>query len=333
MATRRGVLAGLAGVALLRGTVAAAARGAGAGSQEPAPGRARGNPPTGIEVPPGACDCHTHVIGDPRRFPMAASRTYTPQQASVEDLRALHRALGIERVVIVQPSVYGTDNACTLDALRQIGPSARGIAVVDDRAPASALDEMEAAGIRGIRINLATAGQTDPDVARRRLEAAVQRIGGRRWHIQMYATLPVISAIRAQLEACPVPLVFDHFGGARAAGGTDQPGFDVLLDLIASNRAWVKMSAPYRGSSLRPAYADMGPLATALVARNRRRVLWGSDWPHPDTSAAAGRSPRDVSPHLPIDDAAVLAQLPGWAGDRATLKTILVDNPAALYGF
>lgn len=318
MLSRREVLAVLASAAALRR----------AGPRPDHPASA-----PGFDVPAGACDCHTHVIGDPRRFPMAASRTYTPQQASVAELRALHRALGIERVVIVQPSVYGTDNACTLDALRQMGASARGIAVVDGTTPGGALDEMESAGIRGIRINMATAGQTDPDMARRRLDAAVRQVGSRRWHIQMYATLPVIAAVRPELAACPCPLVFDHFGGARAAGGVAQPGFDVLLDLMGAGRAWVKISAPYRGSSLAPSYADMGPLAAALVARNPRRVLWGSDWPHPDTSTVPGRSAGDVAPHLPIDDATVFSQLPAWAGSAATLKTILVDNPAALYGF
>jgi predicted TIM-barrel fold metal-dependent hydrolase len=236
-------------------------------------------------------------------------------------------------VVVVQPSVYGTDNACTLDGIRRLGPGARGIAVVDDNTPAAALDEMEAAGIRGIRINLATAGQTDPDVARKRLDAAVQRIGSRKWHIQMYATLPVISAIRAQVAAAPVPIVFDHFGGAQAAGGVAQEGFDVLLDLVRTGRAHVKVSAPYRGSKQAPAFADMAPLAKALISANVQRVLWGTDWPHPDTSTVPGRTAMDVSPHRQVDDGLVLNQLAVWAPDPAMRRTILVDNPAALYHF
>jgi predicted TIM-barrel fold metal-dependent hydrolase len=284
-------------------------------------------------MPAGACDCHTHIIGDPRRFPFAAARTYTPEQGSVEDLQALHRALHIDRVVIVQPSVYGTDNACTLDGIRRLGAGARGIAVVDDKTPAAALDDMEAAGIRGIRINLATAGQTDPDVARKRLDAAVQRIGSRRWHIQMYATLPVIAAIRAQVAAAPVPIVFDHFGGAQAAGGVAQQGFDVLLDLVRTGRVYVKTSAPYRGSKQAPGFSDMAPLAKALIAANVQRVLWGTDWPHPDTSTIPGRTATDVSPHRHVDDGLVLSQLAAWAPDPATRRTILVDNPAALYRF
>src|SRR3954469_13734731 len=154
-----------------------------------------------FDVPDGACDCHTHVFGDPRQFAFAAGRTYTPEPASVDQMRALHRALHTTRVVIVQPSVYGTDNACTLDALRQLGPAARGIAVVDDKTSPAVLDEMDAAGIRGLRINMATAGQTDPGLARQRFTSAVQRIASRKWHIQMYATLPVIAAIHADVAS------------------------------------------------------------------------------------------------------------------------------------
>jgi predicted TIM-barrel fold metal-dependent hydrolase len=175
-------------------------------------------------VPPGACDCHTHIFGDPRRFPFAANRTYTPEPASVEEIRKLHRALHTSRTVIVQPSVYGTDNGCTLDAIKQLGSNARGIAVIDDQTPDATLDEMDHAGIRGIRVNLATAGQTDPDLARRRFEAAVKRIGKRKWHVQMYTQLSVIGAMHQDIAASSVPVVFDHFGGAQAAGGPSQPG-------------------------------------------------------------------------------------------------------------
>src|SRR5689334_16070074 len=181
-----------------------------------------------FSVPAGACDCHTHVFGDPSRFPFATGRTYTPESASVDEMRRLHRALHTTRVVIVQPSVYGTDNRCTIDAIKQLGPGARGIAVIDEQTSDAALDEMDQAGIRGIRINLATVGQTDPDLGKRRFDAAVARIGSRRWHIQMYTQLSVIAAMAGQLDASPVPVVFDHFGGAQAAPGVSQAGFDVL---------------------------------------------------------------------------------------------------------
>jgi predicted TIM-barrel fold metal-dependent hydrolase len=284
-----------------------------------------------FKVPGDACDCHTHVFGDPARFPFAAGRTYTPEPASVAEMRKLHAALHTTRVVIVQPSVYGTDNACTLDAIRQLAPHARGVAVIDERTSDAALDEMHQAGIRGIRINLATVGQNDPEVGRRRLTAAIARVRTRGWHIQMYTQLPVISALRNEVTDSPVPIVFDHFGGAQAGGGLSQPGFEVLLDLVRRGRVYVKVSAPYRGSASAPDYADMAPLAKALIAANLRRILWGTDWPHPDTTP--GRPPTEISPLRQIDDGRVMNQLAVWAPDPKARKTILVDNPVALYGF
>jgi predicted TIM-barrel fold metal-dependent hydrolase len=289
--------------------------------------------PVAFAVPAGACDCHTHVFGDPQRFPFAAGRTYTPETASVGEMRALHRALHTTRVVVVQPSVYGTDNSCTLDAIHQLGQQARGIAVIDDRTPSAALDEMNGRGIRGVRINLATTGQTDPDVGRRRFEAAVARLERRPWHIQIYTQLSVIEAMHKELAASPVPVVFDHFGGAQGSAGTTQPGFDLLLDLVRSGRAYVKLSAPYRGSAKEPDYADMAPLARALIRANIRRILWGTDWPHPDTAQGAGRKPTDVSPLRQIDDGRVFNQLAVWAPTAAERSAILVDNPRELYGF
>ena len=282
-------------------------------------------------VPAGACDCHTHIFGDPQRFPFAAGRTYTPEAASVAEMRALHRALRTTRVVIVQPSVYGTDNGCTLDAIRQLAPNARGIAVIDDSTSDAALDDMHHGGIRGIRINLATVGQTDPELGKRRFDAAVARIGKRKWHIQMFTQLSVIAAMQKEIASSPVPVVFDHFGGAQASGGTSQPGFDVLLDLVRAGHAYVKVSAPYRGSTSAPDFADMGPLAKALIAANVRRILWGTDWPHPDT--AAGKQPTEISPLRQIDDGRLFDQFATWAGKAEERKVILVENPQSLYGF
>jgi len=287
--------------------------------------------PVNFSVPPNACDCHTHIFGDAQRFPFVAGRTYTPETASVGEMRALHRALHTTRVVIVQPSVYGTDNSCTLDAIRQLGPNARGVAVIDESTSDAALDEMHRGGIRGIRINLATAGQTDPEQGRRRFDAAVARVRNRKWHIQMYTQLSVIAALQKEIAASPVPVVFDHFGGAQASSGMSQAGFDVLLDLVRTGRAYVKVSAPYRGSGRAPDFDDMAPLAKALIAANVRRILWGTDWPHPDT--ASGKQPTEISPLRQIDDGRVFNQFATWAGTAAGRKTILVENPQSLYGF
>jgi predicted TIM-barrel fold metal-dependent hydrolase len=289
--------------------------------------------PVNFDVPAGACDTHTHVFGDSRRFPFAAARNYTPESASVAEMRALHRALHTDRVVIVHPSVYGTDNACTLDGMKQLGSIARGIAVIDEKTPEAALDEMDRAGIRGIRINLETSGQSDPAVARQRFQEAVDRIKRRsQWHIQIYTRLSVIEGIKDQVMAAPMPVVFDHFGGAQAALGASQPGFESLLNLVRKGKAYVKISAPYRSSTQAPDYADVAPLAKALIAANPQRMLWGSDWPHP-APPVARRPVTDISPLWQIDDGRVMNQLPVWAPNPALRKTILVENPAKLYGF
>lgn len=287
--------------------------------------------PVNFDVPAGSCDCHAHIFGDPRRFPFSSSRGYTPEPASVQEMRLLHRALHTDRAVVVNPSVYGTDNSCTLDAVKQLGPSARAIAVIDDKTPEAALDEMDRAGVRGIRINLETSGQGDPAVARQRFQAGVERIKGRKhWHIQVYARLSVIEGAVDLIKAAPMPVVCDHFGGAKAALGVAQPGFETLLKLLRSGKAYVKISGAYRSSTLAPDYPDVAPLAKALIAENPQRVLWGTDWPHP--SQVPGRR-MEVSPLLQIDDGRLFNQLAVWAPEAALRTTILVENPMKLYGF
>jgi predicted TIM-barrel fold metal-dependent hydrolase len=279
-----------------------------------------------FEVPAHACDCHTHIFGDPAKFPMSPSRTYTPEPALPEEMSALHRALGMERVVIVTPSVYGTDNSATLFGIKARGATARGIAVIDEDPRASELDAMGRAGIRGIRLNLATAGPTDPAVGRRRFQAAVKIMSGRGWHIQIYAGLAVVAGIKDLVLDSPVPVVFDHFGGLRAALGLEQPGFADLVEMVRSGQAYVKISGAYRASTRAPDYPDVAPFARALIAANADRVVWGTDWPHPDSTLRTGR-------RLPIDDLHLLSQLAVWAPEAAIRKKILADNPARLYGF
>jgi predicted TIM-barrel fold metal-dependent hydrolase len=287
--------------------------------------------PVNFAVPEGACDCHVHTF-DPQHFPYSRSRPYTPEPVSVGELRSLHKALHMTRVIVVQTTVYGTDNAGVLDTMKQLGPRARGVAVIDEKTPESALDEMDRAGIRGMRLNLETAGETDPEIGRKRFQTAVERIKNRKWHIQIYARLSVIEGIKDEVAAAPMPVVFDHFGGAQAPPGAEQPGFKSLLDLIKTGKAYVKISAPYRSSTIAPDFPDVAPIAKALVAANPQRILWGSDWPHPGTPVP-GRSNSEITPFFQIDDGRILNLLPLWVPDAATRKTILVENPATLYGF
>src|SRR6266576_6808803 len=216
---RRFMAASIAGGALLR------SRSGFARAAQPAT-------PVSFEVPRGACDCHTHIHGDPGKFPFFPGRVYTPEMALPEEMAALHRALRMQRVVIVTPSVYGTDNSATLFGMRARGSDARGVAVIDDKTPESELDAMGRAGVCGIRLNLSTGGTNDPAVGRQRLQRAIERVKGRNWHVQMNTNLAMVAAIKDLVAASPVPVVFDHFANAREKRGVRQPGFADLADLV-----------------------------------------------------------------------------------------------------
>jgi len=262
------------------------------------------------------CDCHVHVFGPVGRFPFSGDRKYTPPEALVGQLRAHLRALGLERVVIVQPSPYGTDNSCTIDSLIELGSRARGIAVIDNT---SNLEQLHEAGIRGVRVNLETAGERDPAVARRRLGEMAARVAPLGWHVQVFADFSLINELQTVIEALPVPLAIDHFGLARS-----RDDCDVLLSLLERGNVYVKLSAPHRLT------IDATPLARALIAARPDRLLWGSDWPHPP---GGRRSPGQVQPFDAIDDARALQRLAEWAPDANSLEKILVENPARLYDF
>lgn len=289
--------------------------------------------PLNFEVPPGACDCHAHIHPDPEKFPFFAGRVYTPELASPEEMSELHKALRMERVVIVTPSIYGPDNSATLFGMTARGATARGVAVIDDKTSESDLDTMGKAGFRGVRLNLATGGTSDPNVGRQRFQTAVERMKNRGWHIQMYTNLAMISAIKDLVASSPVPLVFDHFGGAQATHGVEQPGFMDLLELVKSGKAYVKISGAYRASKVGPDYPDVAPMAEALIGTNPDRIVWGTDWPHPDSVTPPGKQITDVTPLFQIDDGRLLNQLAVWEPDAGIRKKILVDNPAKLYGF
>src|SRR5215469_6837062 len=310
MLTRRGLLLAsiAAGVSMTNRDVLAKA--------------AQPSTPVNFDVPAGACDCHTHIHADPEKFPFYAGRVYTPEPASPEEMSALHKALHIERVVIVTPSVYGPNNSATLFGIAARGATARGVAVIDDKTSESDLDALQQAGFRGIRLNLATGGINDPNVGRARFTAAVERMKARGWHVQLFTSLAMISAIKDLAAASPVPAVFDHFGGAEAALGVEQPGFSDLLDLVKSCRAYVKISGAYRASKQAPDYPDVVPLAKALIAANPDRIIWGTDWPHPDSVTRPGHKVTDVTPLIQIDDGRILNQLPVWAPDAAVRKKI-----------
>ena len=283
-----------------------------------------------FDVPAGACDCHTHIHGDPAQFPFFAGRVYTPEMALPEEMAALHKALHIQRVVIVTPSVYGTDNSATIYGMKARGNDARGVAVIGDKTTDAEIDNLVRLGFKGIRLNLSTGGTNDPSEGRRRFLAAAERVKNRNWHIQINTTLPMIAAMKDTLAASPVPLVFDHYGNAKEELGVQQPGFSDLVDLVRSGKAYVKISVT---AGPRQNYGYFTPLAQMLIAANGDRILWGTNWPHPNSTTPPGRKPTDLTPLWKVDDGLVLNLLPVWAPDAATRKKILVDNPAKLYEF
>jgi predicted TIM-barrel fold metal-dependent hydrolase len=280
-----------------------------------------------FDVPAGACDCHTHIHGDPARFPWFPGRTYTPEMALPEEMTALHNALKIDRVVIVTPSVYGTDNSATIYGMEARGKNARGVAVIDAKSTDGELDRLAALGFKGVRLNLSTAGISDPKVVTERFLATAERVKSRNWHIQLNTTLPVIAALKDAFAASPVTLVFDHFGNANEELGVGQPGFVDLVNLVKSGKAYVKISVT---AGPRANYGYFTPLAQMLISANVDRILWGTNWPHPNS---VDGSTAKVTPLWQVDDGLVLNLLPVWAPDVAIRKKILVDNPVQLYEF
>lgn len=268
-----------------------------------------------LKAPPGLCDCHMHIY-EPR-FPVRPGAA-TPPVAPVSEYLRLRARLGIERTVVVQPNAYGTDNRCTLEAIAAIGPSARGVAVVDQTVTDAELKRLTDAGIRAVRF-LMFGGVLGWDI----LEEMARRVHKFGWHINLQFDGRDFPARVALIERLPCEVVIDHVGKFIEPVPVGHESFQALLRLVAKGRYWVKLSAPYEVSKLGPPhYADVGALAKALVKAAPERMLWASNWPHP--SAPAGKLP---------DDADLLDLLLDWAPDEATRRRIMVDNPAHLYGF
>jgi predicted TIM-barrel fold metal-dependent hydrolase len=285
-------------------------------------------------VPPNSCDCHVHVF-DPAIQSYAERRIYTPPTATIDELLQLQKSLQLDRVVIVQPSVYRDDNKLTLEATKRLGARARAVAVIGPSTTRTEIDEMHAAGVRGVRLNLETnvAGKFDADGAKALLDKTAKQLDGRGWHVQFYTRLDTIAALKDTFSQVPFPLVFDHFGRAKAADGPEQPHFDALLDLVKNGHAYVKISGAYRCSTKGPDFLDVKPLAEALVKANPERLVWGSDWPHPNSDAGRHKPLSEIAEPFSIDDGIVFNQIAKWIPDAAVRKKILVDNAARLYDF
>ncbi|WP_085026371.1 amidohydrolase family protein [Ensifer aridi] len=270
-----------------------------------------------FKAPPNSCDAHFHIYNS--KFPAAANASLLPPDASVGDYRRLKERLGFERSVIVQPSTYGTDNSCLLEALAELGDVARGIAVVDTSVTDAELKRLDAAGIRGIRFNLGRAGATTVDM----IEPLSKRVADLGWHIQVHMKGDDIAEHAALFQNLPVITVFDHLGRIPQPAGKAHPAFKVLADLIEKGRTYTKLSSIYQDTLIGPpTYQDMGEIAKAYLALAPDRVLWASDWPHP-SPGKAGKP----------DDALLMDLCAEWSGDNPTRQKIFVENAASLYGF
>lgn len=269
--------------------------------------------------PPLACDAHCHVFGPAHIFPYADDRSYTPPDAPFEDFVRLQRILGLERAVIVQASCHGTDNRATLDAVARSNGRFRGVAIVDETFGDEDYARLHDGGIRAVRFNFVRHLGGRPDMAVfRRVVARLKELG---WHLILHFDAGDIVELRDLLGTLPAPYVIDHMGRVKAGDGLDQPPFRALLDLMRDERCWVKVCGAERVSSAGPPFADAVPFAQALIAAAPDRVLWGTDWPHPN-----------IARHMP-NDGDLVDLLPCMMPDESVRRRILVDNPARLYGF
>ena len=286
-----------------------------------------------MEIPPLACDSHMHVFGPPDRYPGAPTRQYSPTEMPFAAYAPVARRLGLRRVVLVQPSAYGTDNRCLLDTLREQPGNTRGVVVLDPALPDAALDAMHALGVRGARLNLLSPRVPDVAAAQRMLEPVAARIGRLGWHIQIYADPDVVAPIAPLIRRLPVPVVLDHMAGVRDSQGVDAADFVALLDLLAAGGCWVKLSGADIVTRRDDDCTGAAPYLRALVAANPGRLVWGTDWPHLVHRSGAMGDAAPPAGYRPVDEAALLQLLAECMPDDATRRRILVDNPQALYGF
>ncbi len=268
------------------------------------------------KAPALSCDCHFHIFGPYDAFPLSGGRTYEPPPALVPEYLAMADALGIQRMIVVQASVSGTDNAVTLDAVRQFGQHrARAVAVIDAGFSDAMLKQLHDGSVRGVRFNLSSGNGTPVE----QLEPIARRVARLGWHIQVYIEGGTLAAMAPTLAELPLPIVIDHCGGVQAVLGLRHPQFQALSRLLDSGNAWIKLCS-YRVSSTGQPWADPAANVKALVAHCPERCVWGTDWPHPQMN--------------PLPEAGLLLdQFFEWVPDATIRHRILVENAAHLYGF
>ena len=276
------------------------------------------HPPRLFTPPPGSCDAHCHLFGPADRFPYAKARPYTPADAGLEAYRLLQARLGLTRAVFVQPACHGHDHAALLDALKRGQGRHAGVALLDPAIKDEDLEALHVAGVRGARFNFLSHLGGSPDPAT--FERIIARIAPLGWHVVLHVDGPTLANQASAFRDLGCDFVIDHLGRIDLADGLDQPAVQALLGAADDPRGWIKLSAADRISAEPGGYADVLPLMRLLVERAPERLLWGSDWPHPNVR------------HMP-DDGDMLDLLALAAPDAAVRDAILVDNPARLYDF
>jgi len=271
-----------------------------------------------LVVPPGSVDCHTHVFVD--GYSLIPERGYNPPQSTLEDMLAMHEMLGIERVVFTQPSVYGTDNSAILDAASRIPDRARAVVAVVADVSDGELSELHGRGARGIRLNLDNIGGMPVELDE--VPGLAKRVAAMGWHVEFLFAGHELTGLLPLLRSLDAPISIGHFGYMPADEGVRYPPFQDLLELVEEGNTWVKLSGPNRlGVGDLPPWPEVVPLARALIEANPDRMLWATDWPHPNKFVEQP------------NDADLLEQLELWAPDEEMRRRILVDNPTTLYGF
>ena len=271
-----------------------------------------------------SCDTHAHIMGPAARFPYAKERIYTPPDSTADDYRQLLAVLGVERAVLVQPSVYGTDNTAMLDAMRQFGKGVRAVAVTDPAISLKAIEALHEAGVRGLRFNVVDRREDKNVVPAAMLRDVAKRIAPFGWHIELLVNVDEANDFASAVADVPLPIVLGHLGYPKSGARhwAKHPAFTGMLRLIDKGRCWIKLTGPYRitGAADVP-YDDVDAAAHALVTAAPQRLVWGTDWPH-------------VMKKKPMANDGDMADLmERWIPDAKTRARVLADNPAELYGF
>jgi predicted TIM-barrel fold metal-dependent hydrolase len=275
-----------------------------------------------LKLPPRSCDTHAHIMGPRARYRYAPARIYTPPDCLLPDYLHMLDTLGIERGVLVQPSVYGTNNTAMLDAMNAAGGRLRGVAVVADKISDTELKSLDAAGVRGVRVNIVDVKDRQPGtLPMESLTKLARRVAPLGWHVELLMHVDEFADLDQQFSDFPVDIVVGHLGYLNIGRQSDDAGFQALLRLLAAGKTWVKLTGPYRITTAALPYPDTVPLAKALLEANRERVLWGTDWPHVML--------KGVMPN----DGALADVLADWIPDARLREQVLVHNPAKLYRF